>query len=68
MDVCGPFWPSQEDQAVMADFCVQYPTLALGACYLFGAYRQAGLTRSQAALEVCHSLEQRGAVTHQERG
>jgi hypothetical protein len=52
MEVLGPFWPSEEDQVVMAQFFEQYPSLGRGMCYLFGAHRQAGMTRRQAACEV----------------
>jgi hypothetical protein len=57
MNEYGPYGPSQEDQAVMAEFFAQYPTLAYGMCYLFGVYRQAGFTRSQATVEVYRSVE-----------
>jgi len=49
MDRLPLYWPSEEDQAVMAFFFEHYPMLAYGMCYLFGARRQAGLSCLQAA-------------------
>jgi hypothetical protein len=63
MEVLGPFWPSEEDQVVMMHFFDQYPGLARCMCYLFGAHRQAGMTRRQAACEVYRIVR-----THQGEG
>jgi len=42
-------WPSDEDQAGMAQFFADFPLLAYGMCSLCGAHRHAGMTRSEAA-------------------
>jgi hypothetical protein len=68
MNRFGPFGPSQNEQAVMAEFFVQYPTLAPGMCYLFGMFRQAGFTRSQATAEVYRSVGRGQATRDQEAG
>lgn len=52
MEPLPSFWPSAEDQAVMATFFEDYPMLAYGMCYVFGALRQAGKTSSEAARQV----------------
>jgi hypothetical protein len=57
MDRLPSYWPSEEDQVVLAQFFEHYPTLAYGMCYLFGARRQAGMSCLQAAREVYRLVE-----------
>jgi len=57
MDRLPLYWPSDEDQGVMAQFFEHSPTLSYGMCYLFGARRQAGLSCLQAAREVYRMVE-----------
>ena len=43
------FWPSKDDQAVMAHFFAEYSAeMAYGLYYMFGAHRQAGFSRDEA--------------------
>lgn len=64
METLPSFWPSKDDQAVMAAWFAEYHDFAYGMCYLFGAKREAGLTTEDAAIQVRLSMESQlgGAV------
>lgn len=49
----GPYWPDANDQALVAYLMQEYPDLGPGMCFLFGAYRQAGVERL-AAFDMAH--------------